>query len=285
MVSAFVITFREALEAALIIGIILAYLYRTKQTKYNNVVYYGIGSSVVASIIVAVLFNLVAGGFEGSAEKVFEGIVMLFAALLITFMILWMLRQKNITRELEGRVQSHLSKEQRFGLFLVTFLSVLREGVETVIFLNAASMQTGNHMLLWAVFGLVAACALGYVIFVMAKRVNLKIFFNVSSILLILFAAGLTAHGVHELEEGGIIPETGAIWDLNPLKNSDGSYPALHEKGAVGGLAKDLLGYNGNPSLPEVISYIAYILIVVMLWRNVDRIWKKIDAVEEIVQK
>ena len=284
MVSSFVITFRETLEAALIVGIILAYLFRTKQQKYNNVVYYGVFCAVVASIIAAVLFQLLAGGFEGAAEQIFEGTTMLFAAVLLTTMILWMLRQKNVAKELEHRVQRHLNTQQQFGLFLVTFLSVFREGVETVIFLGASSFSGGDNLLLWGLSGVVAACILGYLIFVAAKKVKLKLFFNISSVFLILFAAGLVAHGVHEFEEAKLLPATFEVWNLNPAINPDGSFPAFHEKGAVGGLAKNLFGYNGNPSLLEVISYAGYILLVVLLWRNLDKIWSEIDNVEEIVK-
>ena len=284
MVSSFIITFRETLEAALIIGIILAYLFRTKQQKYNNVVYYGVFCAVVASIIAAVLFQFLAGGFEGRAEQIFEGITMLFAAVLLTSMILWMLRQKNVAKEIEHRVQRHLNTQQQFGLFLVTFLSVFREGVETVIFLGASSFSGGDNLLLWGLSGVIAACILGYIIFVAAKKVKLKLFFNISSVFLILFAAGLVAHGIHEFEEAKLLPATFEVWNLNPVVNSDGSFPAFHEKGAVGGLAKDLFGYNGNPSLLEIISYLAYILLVVLLWRNIDRLWPKIDEVEEIVK-
>ncbi|MCK5194637.1 MAG: FTR1 family protein, partial [Desulfobulbaceae bacterium] len=92
MIPSFIITFRETLEAALVVGIVLSYLYRVKQTKHNNVVYAGIFSGLVASIIGAVLFTKLAGGFTGRAEEIFEGITMLIGALLLTTMILWMMK-------------------------------------------------------------------------------------------------------------------------------------------------------------------------------------------------
>src|SRR3989344_5101596 len=105
MIESFIITFRETLEVALIVGIILSYLVRTKQTKYNNIVYIGIAFGIVASIIGAFLFNYLAGGFTGRAEKIFEGITMLVGAVLLTTMILWMMKQKHIARELEHKVK------------------------------------------------------------------------------------------------------------------------------------------------------------------------------------
>src|SRR3989338_6549922 len=277
MISSFIITFRETLEAALIVGIILAYLIKTNREKYNNIVYLGVISAIVASIIGAFLFNTLAGGFEGKAEEIFEGIALLFAAFLITFMILWMMKQKHIVLELHKKVDVELKEQHKAGLFFIVFISVLREGIETVIFLGAASFVAAGNSAVGAGLGIVAAVILGYFIFVASKKVNIKKFFNITSVLLILFAAGLVAHGVHEFEEAGIIPVgVEHVWDINPLQNPDGSYPALHENGAIGSILKGLLGYNGNPSLIEVLSYFAYIILIIILWKNIERIHKVI---------
>lgn len=277
MISSFIITFRETLEAALIVGIILAYLIKTKKERYNNVVYIGIVSAVVASLIGAFLFNILAGGFEGRAEEIFEGVAMIFAAFLITFMILWMMKQKHIVIELHKKVDKEIKEQHKVGLFLLVFVSVLREGIETVIFLGAASFVSAENNLIGALLGIIAALFLGYAIFVWSKRINLKAFFNATSILLVLFASGLVAHGVHEFEEAGFInPIIEHIWDINPAQNPDGSYPLLHENGLVGSIAKGLLGYNGNPSLMEVLSYAAYLVLMLLLWRNIERIHKTI---------
>jgi len=278
MISSFIITFRETLEAALIIGIILAYLIKTKREKYNNIVYLGIASAIIASIIGAFLFNSIAGGFTGRAEEIFEGFAMIFASFLITFMILWMLKQKHIVINLHKKVNKEIQEKHRLGIFFLVFVSVLREGIETVIFLGAASFAaTTKNSIMGAILGIVAAIILGYAIFIGSKKVNIKAFFNATSIILILFAAGLTAHGIHEFQEANVIPTyIGHVWDINPELNLDGTYPMLHEKGTVGSIATGLVGYNGNPSLIEVISYITYILLIVFLWKNIDRIHKVI---------
>ncbi len=277
MIQSFIITFRETLEVALIVGIILGYLVRIKQTKYNNIVYLGVISGIVASIIGALLFTALAGGFTGRAEKIFEGMTMLIGALLLTTMILWMMKQKHIARELEHRVDAELTEAHKFGLFLLVFVAVLREGIETVIFLGAASFVSVNNNIIGALAGIIAAILLGYAIFVGSMKINIKKFFNITSILLILFAAGLVAYGVHELQEATIIPMViEHVWDLNPPVNSDGSYPILHENGYIGGLLKGLFGYNGNPSLIEVLSYFIYLVFVFALWRNIERVHKVI---------
>jgi high-affinity iron transporter len=267
MIPSFIITFREALEAALIVGVILSYLVRTKQTEYNNVVYMGVLSGIVASIIGALLFVRLAGGFTGRAEQIFEGTTMLIGALLLTTMILWMMKQRHIALELELRVKTELTENHRLGLFLLMFVAVLREGIETVIFLGAASFVSSSNSLIGASAGIVAAILLGYAIFVGSMKINLKRFFNMTGILLILFAAGLVAYGVHELQEAKIIPTwVEHLWDINPSVNPDGTYPLLHENGYGGSILKGLFGYNGNPSLLEVLSYVTYLGLVLILW-------------------
>jgi len=120
-----------------------------------------------------------------------------------------------------------------------------------------------DNNLIGAVLGLVIAVILGYAVFTGLMKAKLKMFFNITSLLLILFAAGLVAHGIHEFEEAGLIPIViEHVWDINPALNPDGSYPALHENGWLGGLLKGLFGYNGNPSLIEIISYISYLLVL-----------------------
>ncbi len=272
MIPSFIITFRETLEAALVVGIVLSYLYRVKQTKHNNVVYAGIFSGIVASIIGAVLFTKLAGGFTGRAEEIFEGITMLIGALLLTTMILWMMKQKHIARELENRVATELTETHKFGLFSLVFVAILREGIETVIFLRAAILVSTGNTMIGSLAGVIAAILLGYAIFLGSMKINLKRFFNITSILLILFAAGLVAHGVHELQEAKVVPTViEHIWNINPPANLDGSYPILHEKGHVGSILKSLFGYNGNPSLIEVLSYLLYITLVIGLWRNIEK--------------
>ena len=275
MIPSFIITFRETLEAALIVGIVLGYLARTKQTKYNNVVYAGIASAILASIVGAFLFTNLAGGFTGRAEELFEGIVMLIGASLLTTMILWMMKQRHIATELQDRVATEVAEAHPFGLFSLIFVAVLREGIETVIFLGAASFVSTDNSLIGAIAGILAAMLLGYAIFAGSMRINLKKFFNITSILLILFAAGLVAQGVHELQEAGIIPTViEHVWSINPPPNPDGSYPPLHENGYVGSILKGLFGYNGDPSLIEVLTYSLYLLLVFVWWRREESVHK-----------
>ncbi len=272
MFAGFIIAFRESLEASLVVGIILSYLKRTNQTAYNNVVYIGVAAGIAASIIGAILFQQLAGGFEGRTEEIFEGITMLVGAALLTTMILWMMKQSKVAQKIEEKVETKIQKGKSFELFALVFVAILREGIETVIFLNAAMNISSYGTLTGALIGLVSAIALGYAIFVAMKKVDLKKFFTATSVLLILFAAGLVAHGIHEFQEAGLVPIVNEhVWDINPEVVTEGVYPLLHEKGHIGSIFKGLFGYNGNPSLIEVASYLIYLVFISITWKAMKK--------------
>ncbi|MBI2657952.1 FTR1 family protein [Candidatus Woesearchaeota archaeon] len=265
MLESFLVTSRETLEASLVIGIVLAYLNRTNNKNYRKTVYYGIGVGILASIVAAVIFTFFAGGFEGKAEQIFEGITMLIGAFLLTTMILWMMQQRHISKEIEGKVEKHLMSAQplfsHMGIFMLIFIAIIREGVETVIFLNAVNYASGINFI-GGTLGILAAIVVGYLFFLGTRKINLKRLFSVSSILLILFAAGLVAHGFHEFEEAGVISGIiSPLFDINHV---------LNEKGLFGGFLKGLFGYNGNPSLLEVIAWASYLGIIFLLYNRIE---------------
>jgi len=266
MLESFLVTSRETLEASLVVGIVLAYLNKTNNQNYKKTVYYGIVFGILASILSAFVFTIFAGGFEGKTEKIFEGATMLIGAFLLTTMIFWMMQQRHIAKEIEGKVEKHLMAAEplfsHLGIFMLIFIAVIREGIETVIFLNAINYASGINFL-GGSLGVIAAIIVGYLFFVSAKKINMKKLFNISSILLVLFAAGLVAHGTHEFEEAGLV--SGIISPLFDINH------ALNEKGIVGGFLKGLFGYNGNPSLLEVIAYVSYLGIIFYLYRRIEK--------------
>ena len=266
MIESFLITSRETLEASLVVGIVLAYLNKTNNQNYRKTVYYAIIFGIIASILAAVAFTFFAGGFEGKAEELVEGITMLIGAFLLTTMILWMMQQRHIAKEIEGKVERHLLSSRplfsHLGIFMIIFIAIIREGVETVIFLNAINYANGINFI-GGSLGILAAIVVGYLFFISTRKINLKRLFNVSSILLILFAAGLVAHGIHEFEEAGVLnPIVENVWDINHI---------VDEKGIFGSFLKGLFGYNGNPSLLEVISYAAYLALIFILYRRIEK--------------
>lgn len=271
MISSLIISLREVLEAALIIGIILGYLNKTHQLRHKKTVWLAVAAAIIASILGAILFNEFAGGFEGGAEQIFEGIVSWLGAFLLTTMILWMMKQKKISQQLQENIASQISKPREWGLFLLVFISILREGIETVIFLWSASAISGDNSLLGAILGMIIAIIIGYLMFTGLMKVNLKKFFSITGILLIFLAGGLVAFGAHEFSEAGLLPALiEHAWDINPDINADGSYPILHENGMIGGIFKGLFGYNGNPSLLELILYAAYLIITLRIFKKLN---------------
>ncbi len=247
------IGFREALEAALIVGIMLGYLKKTNQTEHNNRVYVGIAAGVIASVFTAIAFNALSVRFTGAIEQIFEGSVMIIAAIVLTWMIFWMSKQKQIAQNIQKAVDKSLAG----GLTALAFIAVYREGFETVLFLNALAFSSKADPLLGALLGMFAAVLLGVVIYEIGIHLNLKIFFKTTSVLLILFAAGLVAHGIHEFQEAGVVTLfTDQAWDTRWL---------LDDKSMVGETAASLLGYNHNPSWLEVFSYAFYLTVMLYL--------------------
>ncbi|HIH38823.1 FTR1 family protein [Candidatus Woesearchaeota archaeon] len=271
MIESFLITSRETLEAGLVVGIVLGVLNKENLSHLKKTVYWGIVVGVIASAITAFLFTILAGEFEGVGEQLFEGTTMLLGAVLLTTMILWMFNKQH-AKELKHKVHYHLSlpssAAQKFGLFSLIVLSILREGVETILFLGALS-YADKVSFLGGFLGIITAIIIGWVFFMESRRVDIKKVFMFSSILLILFAAGLLSQSAHEFEEAGVLPGIiSPIWDINPPANANGSFPILHEKGLIGGFFRGLFGYDASPSLLQVIIYFSYLLGISMYWRK-----------------
>ena len=268
MLASFLLSLREGLEAALIIGIVLGVLLKLKRTDLNGVVWRGVGLAALLSLIAAIALNLLGMEFEGKGEEIFEGVAMLLAAGVLTWMILWM---KNHSRTLKNEIeeqtnQAALGKGQK-ALFALAFLAVFREGIELALFLLAARLTSSPlQTISGALLGLLIAGILGWILFTSTRKLNLRNFFSVTNILLIVFAAGLVGLGVHEFNEAGVIPSViEHVWDINGV---------LSDKSELGLLLKALVGYNGNPSLTEVAAYLLYLggISFVMVLRSKDSI-------------
>jgi len=273
MAASSLLVFREVLEAALVVGIILGYLRRTGRAALSRWVWIGVATGIVGSVAGAFLFNRLAGGFEGRAEQIFEAITMLVGAALLTTAIAWIARAAGRV-EIERAVEDRIAGPARAGLALLAGVSVLREGIELTIFLAAARVGSGAGALTGALLGFAAAVVLGVLVYTAATRVRLRVFFAATNVLLVLFAAGLVAHGLHELAEAGVLPPiVEHSWDVNPPARADGSLPALHENGAIGGILKGLFGWNGDPTALELIGWAAYVAaaVAVALVRHARR--------------
>jgi high-affinity iron transporter len=256
VVPGLVLSLREGLEAALIIGIVLGTLRKLESPELVRSVWVGTGGALVVSVILGLTLTLMGNGLQGKAEEIFEGITMLLAAGLLTWAIFWMRKQTSKRgKELSTGVESAVIRGGRWGLASLAFLAVVREGIELSLFLTAAMLSSGtSSTLTGAAVGLLLAISLGWAVYKRLIKLNLNLFFLVTGAILAVFAAGLTAYGIHELNDAGWIP---AI--IEPLWNIE---PILPESSLLGQLMKALLGYNSAPSLTEVLGYLTYLAVI-----------------------
>lgn len=272
MFAAGLITFRETLEVALVVGILITFFTKINKSAFNKYVWYGVLGGVGLSILLAVVFNTVFGEFEGEAEEVFEGLLMFTTAGFLTWMILWVHRQKGLVKKLHTKAKQHIEAGYPLGIVFLTITSVIREGVETVFYLRALGSVSNGNQLPGAIIGIVAAAGLGYAIFRYGLKVNLAKLLQVSGAILLLFAAGLVAHGVHEFQETGLLP----IFSFDPLINIS---HILDNNSLVGSLLRTLFGYTAKPTVLELISYSSYILFIFILERMTDTMLAKRAAI------
>ncbi len=259
MIPSYLLSLREGIEAALVIGIVLGALHKIGRSDLDRALWAGVFSATVLSVLSALLLRGLGTEFTGLGEQVFEALTMLLAAGVLTWMVFWMRRQsRSLKADLESNVYQASTQKGQGALFLLAFVAVLREGIELALFLTATSLTSGGlQTLLGALLGLFTAILLGYLFFASSIRLNLPRFFQVTAILLILFAAGLFAHSVHELNEASIIPAIiDPVWNLNPI---------LSDQSIVGEMLGTLLGYHATPSLTEVLAYVGYILAIFIL--------------------
>lgn len=261
MAPAFLLSLREGLEAALIVSLTLSVLARTRREDLLPAAWLGVALAAALSMLTALVLGWIGAELEGVAEEIFEGTTMIVAAGLLTWMILWMRAQgRQLEQQLEANVRRAALEGHRRAVFAISFLAVLREGVETALFLTAAAFRAdAAGTLIGGLGGLVASVILGWGLYTTALRLDIRRFFRLTGFLLLLFAAGLVAHGVHEFNEAGLIPALAApVWDLSWV---------LGEETLAGGLLKALFGYNADPSLTEATAYVGYLVILAFALR------------------
>lgn len=265
MVSSFLITVREGIEAALILGLVLAAVRKSGAFGMTRYVWYGVAAAVSLSVLVGGGLALTVGTLPEEAAEVFEGVASLIAVGVLTFMIFWMRsRAALMGREIDGRVQAAAGIGSGWALGVLAFAAVGREGLETALFLFASFAGSGALAAsVGGVVGLAVASLVGYGLYRGGLSLNLRAFFRVTGALLVVLAAGMLAYGLHELQEVGAVPVVVEhLWDMNGL---------LDETTGAGAFLKALVGYNGNPSLIEVAAYWTYLLGVGTLLLRPER--------------
>lgn len=259
MGETFLITLREGLEAALIVAIVLAYLNRTGNRHQFKYAWLGVGLAAMVSFLFVGVYLAIGSILQGTANKLYEGLTTIFAAGLLTWMIFWMRKaSRGLKKEIEGKVDVALSLNSPLAVSAVTFLAVIREAAEEVVMVSPGIARGANAFWpsLGVLLGFAIAIFIGYTFYKGAALVNLRTFFNITGVVLIVLAAGLIAYGYHELAEIGLpfIPEGAKAWDMSK------ALPLLSTEHPVGSILKGLIGFRPSPNWPEVIVYSTYLL-------------------------
>ena len=281
IIAPFLVVLRESIEAALIVGIMWAYLDKTDNKQYQKYLAYGTIGAIVMSLVLGGGIVLILGQLAGFWEKMFEGVASISATLVLSYVIIWMAKHAvSIKGELESKMDFAITAQSANSLVFLAFVAVAREGLETVLFLAPLlAINIGSTIL-----GSILAIAVALILSLAAKRqiyaLDIGKFFKYTSLILIVFAAGLFGYGLHELVEAAEYAGVGYdadgnptnflfsyAWDINPAEKT---HP-LHEKGAIGVWFKALLGYDGNPEWIRVIGYLAY-------WGWAGRFYRKTFA-------
>jgi high-affinity iron transporter len=246
---------REGLEAALIVGILLAYVRRREGSRESRWIWAGTASATILSVAAGIfIFNTI-GSLDERAEEIAEGVVALIAAGLLTWMIFWMASQARYMRaSLENRVDLAFASGSVVALAAIAFFAVLREGLESALFMISTTIgsDASGFQLIGGALGLAVAVGLGYLIYRGGTRIDIRLFFRVTGTLIVLFAAGLVAKGIHEFQEVGLLPIV-----VDPIVDLGVFDP---DTNIVGRFAKSLFGWRPDPSLLMVVGYLAYLI-------------------------
>jgi high-affinity iron transporter len=260
MFANFLIGLREGLEAALVIGILVAYLVRTERRHLLNRVWIGVGIAVVLSLTFGAILTLGPQGLSFEAQEAIGGVLSIIAVGLITWMIFWMGKNARfLKRELEGSMERAISVGSG-AIVTMALLAVGREGLETALFLWAGIQSAGASTgpIIGATLGLIAAAALGVLIYRGAIKLNLRTFFQWTGVFLIVVAAGVLAYGVHDLQEAGILPGLDNLaWDVSA---------AVPPSSIHGTFLKAIFNFSAQTTVLEAVVYFAYLIPVMIIF-------------------
>jgi high-affinity iron transporter len=262
LTTGFLIGLREGVEAALIVAIVLAYLVRTGNRNHAGKIWIGMAAAVVASLGLGVGLFVTVGGLRQPYEQLFEAATMLLATAVVTWMLFWMRRQAaGVRGELHSALERVLGTGSAWGLALLAFTAVIREGIETSLFLvgQVTSAQAGGpNVLVGALIGLGTAALIGWAFYTGSHRIDLRFFFRWTGVALVFIAAGLVSHAIHELAEIGLVTVgTATAFDIRAV---------LPDETGLGEFLRALLGYSANPEIVTLGAYLAYVIVVLGLF-------------------
>ncbi|HLM89340.1 MAG TPA: FTR1 family protein [Streptosporangiaceae bacterium] len=264
MLATLVIFLREGVEASMIVAILLAYLNRIGHREHFRDVFIGVGAALLLAAAGGVAAYYTIRSYDGSrVQTIFETVTYLVAATVLTYMTFWMRKHaRSLSKELRARADAALDGRARWGLGLLAFQAVGREGLETVVFTLAIVFSTSTTgALTGAVIGLAGSLGIAFVIYRLGHKLNLARFFTVIGVLLMVFAAGLLADAVENLQQLGWLPVLDApMWHSARL---------LSEESALGDVLHSFFGYSDAPTPLQLLIYVGYLAVVVVVYLGV----------------
>jgi high-affinity iron transporter len=264
MGATFVVTLREAFEAALLLGIVYTYLDKIGARAQAHYVTIGGALGLAASVGMGVALTYLSGPLLDVGPDVVATVVIFGAVALLTWHGWWMRRHASAARgEIERRLDEARANQQLWVVGLIAFTGVFREGAETVLFLwglLAEAAGSGSAGIAGGALGVVVAAVLGWAIFHGGRHISLRTFFGFTSALLLLVAAGLFSTGLGKLQGFGLLPGGEPLWDTSSV---------LRDQSVVGGMLGGLVGYRARPSAIEVAGWVVYLMAAgwLILWR------------------
>lgn len=261
MIVPFLIMLREGIEAALIVGIVASYLVRSGRREWLPALWIGVGLACAVSLAAGAALDIIVGELPQRGQELFEAVIGLIAAAMLTSMVFWMRKAaRSIKGELQAGVDAALSgAHQGLALVGLAFLAVVREGLESVFFLLAIFQQnSGWSPAIGAGLGIGLAAIIGYAIYALGMKLNLRSFFRWTGILILFVAAGLVANAVRSLHEAGLWNQLQqGVYDLGTILPADG---------ALGAILSGFFGYQERATLGEVIAYLAFLVPMLALF-------------------
>jgi high-affinity iron transporter len=260
MLSTFIIALREGLEAALIVGILVAYLVKTGRKALLAPLWAGVALAVVVSLATGAFLTITSTELSPRGEEFFAGTTSFLAVGFVTWMVFWM---KRTARHLKGQLEGQMSTAVLAGplaLAAAAFFAVVREGLETSLFIyaNFKTVSSTPSATVGLIFGLGLAIALGYLIYRSSIKINLSKFFNYTGIALVVVAAGVLSYGIHEYQELGWLPGADFfIWDVTSV---------IAKESLLGGVLAGTIGFDTTMSLLQFVLWAAYLAIVLSLY-------------------
>ncbi len=260
MLSTFLIALREGLEAALIVGILIAYVVKTDRKNLLTPIWTGVSLALVASFALGGFLSFTSAELSERGEQFFAGTTSFLAVGLVTWMVFWMKRAARTLRdELHGKVDNALTAGP-IALAAAAFFAVAREGLETSLFVytNFRTAGATSGATIGLVLGLSMAVILGYLLYRRAIQINLSKFFTITGVALVIVAAGVLSYGIHEFQELGWLPGDGSYaWDISSWMAKDS---------IAGTLLAGTIGFDVNTSWVQLAMYVAYLAIVLRLY-------------------